>query len=65
MTSTNGVFNSEVRQALRKAKIQDWGSGMMDMVEPSHVQERITHAILQRGIPPPLPHTDTHTHEHM
>ena len=37
-------------QALRKAKIQDWGSGMLDMVGPSHVQECITHAILQRGL---------------
>jgi len=45
-SSTNGVFSSEVCQALRKAKIQDWGSGMMDMVGPSHVQERITHAVL-------------------
>ena len=42
MTSTNGVFRSEVCQALLKAKIQDWGSGMMDMVGPSHVQERIS-----------------------
>ena len=50
MTSTNGVFSSGVCQALRKSKIQDWGSGMFDMVGPSHVQERITHAILQRGL---------------
>ena len=44
MTSSNGVFDSEVCQALRKAKIQDWGSGMLDLVGPSHVQERITPA---------------------
>ena len=50
MTSTNGVFDSEVCQALRKAKIQDWGSGMMDMVGPSHAQDSITRAILQRGM---------------
>ena len=50
MTSSNGVFDSEVCQALRKAKIQDWGSGMMDMVGPSHAQDSITRAILQRGM---------------
>lgn len=50
MTSTNGEFSHGVCQALRKAKIQDWGSGMLDMVGPSHVQECITHAIFQRGL---------------
>ena len=50
MTSSNGVFASEVCQALRKAKIQDWGSGMMDMVGPRHAQDSITRAILQRGM---------------
>ena len=50
MTSTTGVFSPAVCQALRKAKIQDWGSGLLDMVGPAHVQERITRAILQRGM---------------
>ena len=35
MTSTNGVFSSEVCQTLHKVKIQDWGSGMLDMVGPA------------------------------
>ena len=39
-----------MRKALREAKIQDWGSGLLDMVGPAHVQERITRAILQRGM---------------
>ena len=56
MTSTNGEFSPGVCKALSKAKIQDWGSGMLDMVGPSHVQECITHAILQRGLGGSLDH---------
>ena len=46
MTSTNGEFSPGVCQALSKAKIQDWGSGMLDMV----VLERITLQQDQNGI---------------
>ena len=56
MSSTNGEFGPGVCKALSKAKIQDWGSGMLDMVGPSHVQECITHAILQRGLGGSLDH---------
>ena len=56
MSSTNGEFSPGVCKALSKAKIQDWGSGMLDMVGPSHVQECITHAILQRGLGGSLDH---------